>query len=161
MFMTDFFPAAVQIVLEAEGVFSDNPNDPGKETVYGIARASHPDLAPWPPTKDQAIAIYRSEYWDAHRCGEMPWAWALAIFDGEVNQGSVIKLAQTTLGLKPDGVVGNDTLTAINKASDEILNLFFTGRAIAYIANLNFANFGRGWLKRLFYMRARAAILPT
>ena len=87
----DKFPLAVAIVLEEEGVFSDDPNDVGGETIFGIARASHPAI-PWPPTKDQSIAIYQAEYWTAHRCGEMPWPWGLGVFDGEVNQGNVIRL---------------------------------------------------------------------
>lgn len=155
----DQFPAAVQIVLEDEGVFSNDINDPGGATYFGIARASHPDI-PWPPTKDQAIALYRTEYWDAHRCGEMPWAWALCVFEGQINQGSVIRLLQTTLGLKPDGVIGDQTIAAIQHATQEQLNLFFAGRAMAYIALGTFPTFGKGWLKRLFKCRAEAAITP-
>ena len=160
--VTDYFPAAAAIVLEAEGVFSDDASDPGGETVYGIARKSHPNLSPWPPTKDQAIAIYRADYWDAHRCGEMPWQFALAVFDGEINQGSVIKALQTALALRADGVVGEATLHSMTYASaEESLNLFFAARAMAYIALPGFPIYGKGWLKRLMNVRGQAAITPA
>ena len=153
--MSANFDKAVEIVLEAEGVFSNQVNDPGGETWYGIARKSHPNI-PWPPSKAQAIEIYQTQYWDTNQCDSMPWPWALAIFDGEVNQGSVIKVAQTVLGLRPDGVVGPQTLKAIQGATQEQLNFFFAGRALSYIALGTFPSFGKGWLKRLFNIRANA-----
>ena len=159
--MADYFIAAVSIVLVAEGVFSDDAKDPGGETVYGIARAAHPDLLPWPPSKDEAIEVYRTEYWQKNRCGDLPWAWALVLFDGCVNQGSVVKLAQTTLGLRADGVVGDATIDAMRIAPAELLNLFFAGRALAYMALSGFPTFGKGWLKRLFNMRAQCAVAPS
>jgi lysozyme family protein len=159
--MTDFFPAAVSIVLEAEGIFSNDPADPGGETYYGLSRIANPELEPWPPTKDRAIAVYRKKYWDAHRCGEMPWSWAISVFDAFVNQGNVTKLMQNVLGLRQDGILGDATIAAIEKAPVDLLNLFFAGRAFSYIANSNFPTFGKGWLKRTYAVRAAAAVTPS
>jgi lysozyme family protein len=148
--MVDGFDKAVKIVLEDEGVFSDDDRDPGGQTWYGIDRAAHPDI-PWPPTKDQAIAIYRSEYWDRCRCGEMNWRWALAVFEGVVNQGpGLIAMLQKLLGTRADNTVGPATLAAINSADDYHLDLFYTMRVMCYIATNRFPDFGRGWIRRAF-----------
>jgi lysozyme family protein len=155
----DNFPAAVQIVLEEEGVFSDQANDPGGQTYYGIARASHLKV-PWPPTKDQAIAIYRTEFWDAHRCGEMPWAWALAMFDSYCNQGTATAIwAQSALRVLMDGVIGPGTIVAMKSAPSDDLRQFLALRAKAYVSAAGFSTYGLGWFARLFRI-AQAGALP-
>lgn len=150
--MPDLFLAAVKVVLDDEGVLSNELGDPGGETKWGIARNRHPEITAeqWQAyTKDDAIALYRSGYWDAHRCGEMPWAWGLAVFDGQVNQGSVIMLAQRALGLpKIDGAVGLATLSAMKTAAREHLATFLALRIKSYIALPRFPYDGTGWVKR-------------
>jgi len=158
--VTDFFPAAVQIVLESEGVFSNQPGDSGGETVYGIARNKHPELVDWPPTKDEAILVYRTQYWNPHRCGEMPWPWALAIFDGEVNQGSIINLAQKALGVSADGIVGIATLTQMQRATPEDFDLFIAKRSLAYVNAGLWSIDGEGWMKRLSKIARLSATIP-
>lgn len=150
----DLFALASAIVLEEEGVFSDDAQDPGGETWYGLARASHPDLAPWPPSKDQALAVYRAEYFDKHRCGEMPAHWAVAVFDAVVNPcGPVIAWAQRALGVIGDGVVGDHTLAAMtDRFADESLDLFFTLRAEGYLKQPNFET---GHIRRLFAVQRK------
>jgi lysozyme family protein len=160
----DLFAAAIAVVLAEEGPYALEPGDPGGETKWGIARNAHPEIsaAAWANfTRNQALAIYRAQYWDAHWCGMMPWRWALAIFDGEVNQGSVIALAQRALGAKPDGKVGGDTLGALSRATDEHFAAFMAARARAYIALSRFPTDGAGWLKRLFNVTLHAAITPV
>jgi lysozyme family protein len=163
--MADYFNAAVHIVLEEENVFSDSANDPGGQTKWGIARNRHPEIpdADWAAyTKDDAIALYRKGYWDANRCGEMPWPWALCVFDGEVNQGSVIAVAQHALGLpRVDGVIGPATLAAMQTATDEHLAMFLALRVKSYIALPKFPYDGVGWVKRTFNVALRAHVVPT
>jgi lysozyme family protein len=150
----DLFALASAIVLEEEGVFADDAQDPGGETWYGIARAAHPDLAPWPPSKEQALALYRAEYFDAHRCGEMPAHWAVAIFDAAVNPcGPVIVWAQCALNVLEDGKVGPQTLLAMNaRFADDTYDLFFALRAEGYLRQ---PVFERGHLKRLFAVQRK------
>jgi lysozyme family protein len=161
--MADNFSAATAVVLGLEGVYSDDPQDSGAETKWGIARAKHPEIPAdtWSNfTLADALAVYRLRYWSPHRLDEAPWPWALAIFDGEVSQGSVIGLAQNALGIPVDGIVGPQTLRAMNVASSELLDIFFAGRAIAYVQLKQFPVYGRGWLKRLFAVRAAASADP-
>jgi lysozyme family protein len=146
----DFFPAAVSLVLEEEGIFSDDAHDKGGATYFGISRTAHPTI-PWPPTKEQAIALYKSQYWTAHRCDEMTWPWSLAIFDAAVNQtGLAIKILQKTLSLVVDGVVGDKTLEALGGLySADHFRMYLALRADAYFRNQQYDTFGPGWLSRL------------
>jgi lysozyme family protein len=53
----------VELVLRHEGVWDDNPTDAGGRTAYGISSRYHPEAwANGPPTREQAIAIYLSDY---------------------------------------------------------------------------------------------------
>lgn len=148
----DLFALAVAIVLEEEGAYSNDPKDPGAETKWGIARAEHPEIsaeawATW--SKVDATALYRRAYFDAHRCGEMPAHWAVAVFDAAVNPcGTVIAWAQRSLGVKGDGVVGAQTLAAMDGTfADESLDLFMMMRAEGYLKQPDYET---GHIRRLF-----------
>lgn len=61
--MSGWFERAVQIVLEKEGVLSDDARDPGGLTKYGITKREYPDLDIANITVADAVAIYRRDYW--------------------------------------------------------------------------------------------------
>lgn len=138
------FNWAVECVLHHEGGWVDNPNDPGGATNFGIslrylqARGDVdgdglPDgdldgdgdvdvddirLA----TREDAIELYRTGFWLPNGCQMIrSELCAVKIFDMAVNMGSkqAWKLVQRScnkLGsvLKVDGIVGSNTLTAVN-----------------------------------------------
>lgn len=95
-----------------------------------------------------------------HRCGEMPWPWALCVCSGEVNQGSVIALAQRALGVRADGTVGPGTLSAMGHATDYHLAAFQRMRALAYVADTKFPDYKDGWFDRLFLETQAASRVP-
>jgi lysozyme family protein len=147
----DYFDACFAIITSqaVEGTHSNNPADPGGDTWFGLARASHPDL-PWPPTLDQAKIVYRNEYWDRFRCGEMAWPWCLTVFDAAVNQtGHAAKMLQAAVGTAVDGEIGDHTLAAVAIAGPAELERFMEYREAYYRENANWDTFGRGWLDRL------------
>lgn len=161
----DFFPAAIVFLLgpNIESNGAAGPTDPGGETKWSVARNRHPEIvetqwAAW--TRADSEALLRASYWDKNRCAEMPWRWALTIFSGEVNQGSVIACAQRALGIRVDGVVGPGTLAAMNAATDFHLAAFQRNRAKAYIASSKFSTFGDGWFDRLFLETMAAMRAP-
>ena len=43
--MSDFFLAALAIVKGIEKPYSNDPNDPGGETKWGVARNYHPEIS--------------------------------------------------------------------------------------------------------------------
>lgn len=160
--MTDLFPAAVAIVLDREGVLSDDKNDPGGETWFGIARAFHPHI-PWPPTREQAIAIYRAEYWDHCRCGELPWPLALAVFDGAVQHAPVdsVRMLQAAAKVGADGVIGAKTIAAASAAPLDVLGEFMALRVLHYAGLPHWKDDRLGWMRRLMAVTIAAAQPPV
>lgn len=81
------FPKAIEFVLNHEGGYSNDLADPGGETNFGITKKSYPDLDIKNLTKEEAIKIYRQDYWDASGCDVLPWPMDMIIFDTAVNCG--------------------------------------------------------------------------
>lgn len=143
------FEAALKVVLDMEGGHSWDAG--GGDTWFGIARRFHP-TEPWPPSRERAIAIYRTEYWDHYRCGDLPWPLDAALFDGVVNQSAfeVIKALQYALHTEADGVVGSETVQAAERCDLwETAAVFFARRAQMY-AQRSDAKYQIGLLARLF-----------
>jgi lysozyme family protein len=151
------FDRAVAVVLEREGVFANEPADPGGETWFGISRAAHPHVDPWPPSKAQAVTIYRHEYWDACQCDLWPWPLALAMFDCAVNQGPriAVRLLQQAVFAVPDRVIGPDTIRrTLAAAPAELLATFMAYRLERYTTikasdPVNYALHVHGWFCRV------------
>ena len=81
-------------------------------------------------TREQAVEIYRRDYWDAVGASTFPPAIAVVAFDCAVNQGK-----SRAIGI-------------LEEAQD--LEDFMARRALAYAKLPTFARFGRGWMRRLF-----------
>ncbi|MDD5060661.1 MAG: glycosyl hydrolase 108 family protein [Candidatus Marinimicrobia bacterium] len=81
------FDAAVSFVLDHEGGYSNDPNDPGGETNYGISKRSYPSLDIKKLTREQAIEIYRTDYWQKSGASQMDERFRLVHFDTAVNCG--------------------------------------------------------------------------
>jgi hypothetical protein len=82
------FEKAVEFTLQFEGEGGEaSPGDPGGLTKWGISQRSHPNLDIANLTREQAIEIYRTEYWDRLRCDRLPARFDVAMFDTAVNVG--------------------------------------------------------------------------
>ncbi len=163
--MATNFDIAVRVVLLHEGGFVDNPNDHGGATNFGITQrtldAYRKTHASFPAhvrdlTKLEATEIYRDEFWPPFAAVNDS-ATALALFDQAVLRGPkrVISLAQSLLGLKPDGVLGPLTASTLNRvAGDEFAFRFLRASHHAYATIVKFdptqIEFAEGWEDRLF-----------
>lgn len=118
------FQAALDHVLQFEGGYVDDPDDRGGRTKFGISEEAHPEA--WkdgPPTEEQAMAIYRSDYWDHQRIQAGKIAddrIARYLFDGAVNHGpeTAARLLQKAISrcgpdIAVDGWVGPETRQAL------------------------------------------------
>lgn len=145
------FDKAFEIVIGLEGGYSNNPNDPGGETNYGICKRAYPNEDIKNLTLDRAKEIYYLDYWSKCKCDDMPSGIDIVLFDCAVNQGQItaIKLLQKSLDISVDGKVGDLTITAARHNRDAIIG-YFTERALSYMQLNSFRTFGRGWLNRLF-----------
>src|SRR5437660_12165949 len=111
------FDKAIGTVLEHEGGYSFDPNDPGGETKYGISRKAYPGLDVKSLTLEQAKAIYKRDYWIYSRIQDQDVA--TKVFDMAVNLGppAAHRLLQTALlalgeTVAVDWVFGHQALAA-------------------------------------------------
>lgn len=151
--MSPRFDAAVAFVLRWEGGYSSDPQDAGGETHWGISKRAYPALDIAALTREEAIALYRQDYWDAARCEDLPAQVALLVFDGAVNQGlgAAVWMLQEELGvLARDGVIGPITLQVAGARNHDDLALAYCARrAVAYAQAKTFPRHGLGWMRRL------------
>lgn len=159
----DRFQQAVEVVLKHEGGYVNDPTDPGGETNFGISRRSYPDLDIRNLTREQAIEIYRQDFW-------LRWGYdrirdlgvATKVFDMAVNMGPrrAHRLLQQALGwvgypVVVDGILGSETLTATNAVDPGRLLEALRMLAARYYWELVRADHRRskflaGWLARAY-----------
>ena len=126
------FEKSVEFTLKMEGGSSveNDPNDPGGKTKYGISQKAFPNLNIDTLTLEEAKEIYRKNYWQACRCDELPFEFAVCVFDTAVNQGvnKAKRLLQIALGVTVDGVIGDKTIAAAFKAGPTLVRKFLAYR---------------------------------
>lgn len=145
------FEIAVNLTLKKEGILSDHPNDAGGLTKYGISKAAYPDLDIASLTKEQAIAIYKRDYWTKAQCDELPYPLDVLLFDTAVNHGvkKAIKILQESVGVEADGVMGQKTRAAARTAKNSVYTVFMINRLFAYTDAKSWPEFKNGWKNRL------------
>ncbi len=150
------FDKAIKIVLTHEGGYSNDKNDPGGETNFGICKRNYPSIDIKSLTKKEAIEIYRRDYWRSYFDNINDELIAIKLFDLSVNVGhkqatKFIQRACNLLGqnLKSDGSFGNKTLTAINACDAKSLYEFMVEEAEKFYRSLDKPMFLAGWLNRL------------
>lgn len=96
--MRENFQIACKFVLDHEGGYSVDPNDPGGETNFGISKRYHPDVDIKNLTQMDAARIYFDEYW-MKLADTLPFPLDIAVMDSSVNPG--IGATQTFLADSP------------------------------------------------------------
>lgn len=168
------FKKSIPLVLAHEGGFVNHPKDPGGATNFGITMATlrawrgHPiavqdvkDLK-----IDEAILIYKKNYWDPCRADDLPAGIDHVVFDAAVNSGVAqsSKWLQRTVGVTEDGIIGPRTLSAV-RATDPatVIHMCLDYRLAAMKNMVNrqtkeklWDTFGNGWQKRIDRVRKEA-----
>ena len=152
-------------ILRWEGGFVDDPLDRGGATNKGITIGTFRSFYGQGATVEQLknitdeqwLHIFKSGYWDkwkadnianqsiANTCVDRAWA---------SGTGTSIKQVQKILGVAVDGIVGKDTLTAINIADQRALFDKIHARRIEFVENIVRRNpsqsrFIKGWKNRI------------
>lgn len=136
--------------------YVNDPDDAGGETKFGIAKNSHQNLNIKKLTLEQAMEIYRDEYWVVSKAAQLEGPLNVIYFDAFINHRprAAAKMLQATANVVQDGAIGPKTMAAI-KALDpkdaavkflEIRADFF--RRIVQ-KNPSQAKFLDGWLNRV------------
>ncbi|KAB8153386.1 hypothetical protein EZY14_009140 [Kordia sp. TARA_039_SRF] len=168
------FQSFFNLILQKEGGYQNNVNDTGNYnsegenigTNYGISAPVLEQYLGFIPTVNhmQNISlevvsnIYKNDYWNAIKGDYInDQNVAEIIADHAVNAGvfSASKITQQVLNiffgfsLVVDGVIGNNTLNAINNVNAEQLFNAIKERRIEYYESLNNPHFIDGWLARV------------
>ena len=102
--------------------------------------------------RDEAAEIYRNSYWNAIRGDDLPSGIDLALFDFCVNSGPsrAIRAFQSSIGLKQDGVMDDDVVTAADRHDVAVLIHALSARRLSFLHRLSTLKvFGRGWSRRV------------
>jgi lysozyme family protein len=155
------FDECFRFIVSVEGGLSEDPQDKGGITKYGISLKSYPHLGETGIrnlTLAQAKKIYKTDFWNKGMCPLIPMDFRLMLFDAYVNLGVTqgIRLAQKVLKIKVDGDFGPQTKKALNEVDTEsFINDFFVERALFYTQLNDFSRYGRGWIKRILMVQKK------
>jgi hypothetical protein len=72
---------------EGGATITQDPDDPGGTTKWGISGHAHPSLDIRSLTEEEAKEIARREYWEPVKCPAVSWPMDLARFDAAFNCG--------------------------------------------------------------------------
>ncbi len=147
-----------------DGGYTNDPDDPGGETKWGISKKSYPNVDIKNLTYTDAYLIYQKDFWLPIRGDDLPLPVALVMFEQGVNQyGScrgAVKALQKSLGVSIDGVFGNGTLTALRQAKDlpKLILRLCEIRTEMYLTLNNAAEekYEKGWVWRLLACQSKA-----
>lgn len=147
---TQSFANAVNNTLFYEGGYTNDPNDPGGETNFGISKRSYPNVDIKNLTRDHAIQIYWTDFWQKISGDSMFSGLAFNVFDTAVNIGvtPAVKMLQTALGVVSDGVIGPKTIAAMKAAQPSVVGIFGALRAEYYFTLAKYPIFGKTWISR-------------
>lgn len=162
--MADFIPCYERMILNEGGYkLHTVENDRGGMTYAGIARNMNPHWKGWKdidaggiPDTSLVREFYKVEFWDRIRGDDLVnQDVARMLFDFGVNAGwrTALKLAQLTVGVQPDGVVGPKTLNALNACNPELFVLQYSFAKIVRYRDIVTKNrtqqkFLLGWINR-------------
>lgn len=156
---------ALDKVLKHEGGYVDHPNDPGGPTNLGVTLANFKRYVNPKGTVDdlkkltvaQAKTVFERQYWDAVRGNQLPSGLDYAVFDFAVNSGPsrAAKFLQAIVGAVQDGVIGSETLKAIEAQGNTVrLVQQLCDKRLAWLRGLKtWPSFGKGWERRVMDVR--------
>lgn len=174
------FDDAYKFTMGAEGGYSNDPDDRGGETIFGIARKFNPDWEGWEVVDsikhrpsfakmlmqdveliELAHKFYKANYWDTADCDEYAKEVAAVVFDCAVNHGvgRAKKMLQEAAGVTADGIIGPVTKSQIKLYNGKTLAgnmLSVRARFFKQIVEKNPSQqkFLNGWLNRISALKS-------
>lgn len=154
--MAEFLDAVNKVLAHEGGYTPGLRGDAGGETNFGISRQAYPSLDIANLTRDQAVEIYRRDYWQAEFDGIADQRLANSLFDFCVNAGSAtaVKTLQRCIPghvagpLVADGIFGPRTAESLAVCQADPILKDFTVARLKYYASLNKPQFIESWFYR-------------
>lgn len=160
--MTSYnYRECLDLTLDYEGGYVNNPRDPGGPTNRGITQKTfnaYRQLAGLPLKDVREInaaeigEIYRKQYWNPIGGDDLPVGLDFAVYDFAVHSGvdRAVRYLQASVGSKVDGHFGLDTKSAIVNCDVEQTITSLCANRMAFLRGLKtFADFGKGWTRRV------------
>jgi len=149
------FCKAFHELLGNEGAYSNHPDDPGGETMWGVTKRVARNWGYTGEMKELPVEtakmIYKKLYW--HDLYEiLPYIVAFNIFDAGVNHGTrtSVKWLQKVLEVDVDGIIGNNTISAALCMNPYKLVMLFNSERLSFYTRLRtWKSFGKGWTNRV------------
>lgn len=148
----DRFDRFIDRLLSHEGGYVNNPADPGGETKFGISKRSYPKVNIRRLTREQAVAIYRRDFWERSRADDLDPALGFQLLDAAVNSGidQATRWLQRAVGVADDGIIGPVTLGALRVSDPADVIARFNAERLEFMTRLSgWQSFGRGWARRI------------
>lgn len=163
--MAAIFSNVIPLIIAAEGEkVSNSPNDHGGLSKYGISQKEYPDLDIANLTEEKALAILEEDFWQKYHIGQIEnqgianQVFLLIVNMNPLQAVRIVQIAVNACGrgiinATVDGVLGSQTLQAINSLADGWLSNRIRLEAISYYLHLTdvdesqIPNF-RGWVRR-------------
>lgn len=155
---------SLALVLAHEGGYVNHPSDPGGPTNQGVTQKVYDAYRAYHKLKAQSVKlitslevseIYDKNYWRLVKGDSLPCGLDYAVFDFGVNSGvsRAVRYLQLLAGVEDDGVIGVQTLAAVEKKAaenEEQLILQYCANRVAFLKSLStFPTFGKGWMRRV------------
>jgi len=153
MLTQEQFERCFSQLIGNEGGYSNNPQDPGGETMWGVTKRVAEaygytgQMKRLPLVEAQRIA--KAEYWDRFRCGEFPMPIAYQILDTAYNGGRPIVWLQQLFGLPETGEASNGLLARAGAANPWEVVAKFNSSRLRYLAALRQPAFADGRMNRI------------
>ena len=150
------FKEIIEKVLHHEGGYVNDPKDLGGETKYGITKRFYPDVDIKNLTIEQAVEIYKKDYWDKNKVESLPQNLWHIYFDMCVNMGKrtavkVLQRAAVNKGrdIEVDGGLGPMTIGALKGVEIDRVRAFRVKYYVDLINNKpEQEKFYLGWFRR-------------
>jgi lysozyme family protein len=160
--MADFSEAFVSL-MQNEGGYSNNPNDPGGETMWGVTKQVARDngytglMREMP--KSTAFEIAQKLYWAPYHLDDVvDQQVAFNVLDAAYNGGHPAEWLQAAAKVKVDGNIGPVTIAAVNAADPDKIIMRFDALRMRYLVKCGgWKSFGAGWMNRIADNLERAA----
>ena len=173
------FDDIIQVVLEHEGGYVDDPDDRGGATNWGVTQKVFENYIGREVSKEEvkkmtqqvAEEIYYEKYWQPSRAEKLPAEIRQTYFDMVVNhgQGGAVKILQQACNNKRkpenqidvDGGIGPNTIKAAATLKNWELQVERSGfywnlvsDGARYTKRTTQVKFIRGWIRRCFNLKA-------
>lgn len=164
----------IPLLLSVEGGYVNDPDDPGGATNLGVTLATwreagydidgdgdiDADDVRMLSVSDAVARVIKPKFWDRWHADDIRCqAVANILVDWLYNSGSPgIRIPQKLLDVRQDGIVGPETLKALNGADQEEFFASIKSERIKYYSDLvarkpDLRKFFKGWMNRLLAYR--------